>query len=138
TPHPGVRPRARHRPGPRREHGRVRDRRLRRSQGVGVHAHAAAGPSAPDRGDRPPGELRWEAGSADVPSPLPPAPGTLSVARLRVIDLRGADDDVRALLPRPRTAREEAGAAVDETLAAVRDRGDEALRELTERFDGVS
>jgi histidinol dehydrogenase len=42
-----------------------------------------------------------------------------------------------ALLPRPRVDGAEPVAAVREILAAVRRRGDEALRELTARFDGV-
>ena len=58
--------------------------------------------------------------------------------RLRVLDLRGANDDVRALLPRPREALDEAAEVVDRTIDAVRERGDDALRELTERFDGVA
>jgi len=42
------------------------------------------------------------------------------------------------LLPRPRIDGAEPVAAVREILAAVRDRGDTAVRELTARFDGVS
>lgn len=60
------------------------------------------------------------------------------MARLRVIDLRGADDDVRALLPRPRAALAEAGESVEATIAAVREGGDSALRELTQQLDGVA
>ncbi|TMK65243.1 MAG: histidinol dehydrogenase, partial [Actinobacteria bacterium] len=53
------------------------------------------------------------------------------------LDLRGDDADVRALL-----ARADAGATPDDlesvraVIADVRARGDAAVRELTERFDG--
>ena len=46
--------------------------------------------------------------------------------------------DWRALLPRPEAAKELPVAAVQAILADVRARGDAAVRECTERFDGVS
>jgi len=60
----------------------------------------------------------------------------LSIVLTR-LDLRGAGRDLRARLPRP--ARPGAGPveAVREILAAVASRGDAAVREYTERFDGV-
>ena len=56
---------------------------------------------------------------------------------LRRLDLRGAGNDLRGKLPRPHQASEGPVAAVKEILADVRDRGDEAVRDLTERFDGT-
>ena len=56
---------------------------------------------------------------------------------LNRLDLRGAGIDLRGKLPRPAQAAEGPVAAVKEILADVRERGDEALRDLTERFDGV-
>ena len=56
---------------------------------------------------------------------------------LNRLDLRGAGNDLRGKLPRPAQAAEGPVAAVKEILADVRERGDEALRDLTERFDGV-
>lgn len=53
------------------------------------------------------------------------------------LDLRGADGDWRARLPRPTAATNLPVAAVQEILAAVRAGGDQAVRDLTERFDGV-
>lgn len=55
---------------------------------------------------------------------------------LRRLDLRGAGLDLRNRLPRPSQATAGPLAAVQEILADVRARGDEAVRELTERFDG--
>ncbi|MBS1837583.1 MAG: histidinol dehydrogenase [Actinobacteria bacterium] len=55
---------------------------------------------------------------------------------LNRLDLRGVID-ARDRLPRPSVAGEGPLAAVREILAAVRDRGDAAILELTERFDGV-
>ncbi len=52
------------------------------------------------------------------------------------IDLRGTDD-LEAGLPRPSTADERPEAAVREIVSEVRTRGDAAVLELTERFDGV-
>jgi histidinol dehydrogenase len=67
--------------------------------------------------------------------------GSLVVAMaplLTRLDLRGATGDLRRLLPGPET---EADADATETVRAVltdvRRRGDAAVRELTERFDGV-
>jgi histidinol dehydrogenase len=57
--------------------------------------------------------------------------------RLTVLDLRGDHADPRQRLPRPRVDLAAARAGVDASLAAVRERGDDALRELTARFDGV-
>ena len=57
---------------------------------------------------------------------------------LNRIDLRGvAHEDIGPKLPRPDVAGEGPVAAVREILADVRARGDAALRDLTERFDGV-
>jgi histidinol dehydrogenase len=55
---------------------------------------------------------------------------------LQVLDLRGASD-LDGRLPRPRLDEDEPVAVVRGVIAAVRERGDGALRELTERFDGV-
>ena len=65
---------------------------------------------------------------------------------LRRLDLRGKRwvpvGDLRSVLPRPATGVEgsldEPLTAVRSILADVRARGDEALRELTERFDGAA
>lgn len=57
---------------------------------------------------------------------------------LRRLDLRGAGTDLRGRLPRPGQAAEGPVEAVAAILADVAERGDEALRELTERFDGVA
>ncbi len=54
------------------------------------------------------------------------------------LDLRGAGGDLRSRLPRPAAAGSEPIEAVRQILAAVRDRGDAAVRELTARFDGVT
>jgi len=56
---------------------------------------------------------------------------------LRLVDLRGDTSDPTAQLPRPRVDLSAAREGVDATLRAVRDRGDGAVRDLTERFDGV-
>jgi histidinol dehydrogenase len=56
---------------------------------------------------------------------------------LRRLDLRGAGLDLRDRLPRPSQAGAGPLAAVQEILADVRARGDDAVRDLTERFDGV-
>lgn len=54
------------------------------------------------------------------------------------LDLRGlTGSELAETLPRPTAAGDEPVAAVREILAEVRLRGDEALLELTERFDGV-
>ncbi len=57
--------------------------------------------------------------------------------RLRVLDLRGDRSDPRDRMPRPRVDLEEARAGVAQTLAAVERHGDDALVELTDRFDEV-
>ena len=56
---------------------------------------------------------------------------------LTPIDLRGSTGDVRGHLPSPVAGDEGPTASVREILALVRDDGDSALRDLTERFDGV-
>jgi histidinol dehydrogenase len=56
---------------------------------------------------------------------------------LHRLDLRGLGTDLAGRLPRPDAAGEEPVAAVQAILADVRARGDEALAEFTERFDGV-
>lgn len=53
------------------------------------------------------------------------------------LDLRGDGGPVAARLPRPEPASTDQREAVRAIIAAVRERGDDALRELTERFDGV-
>ena len=56
---------------------------------------------------------------------------------LRRLDLRGAGSDLRGRLPRPQAQVEPPIDEVRALLADVRARGDEALRELTLRFDGA-
>ncbi len=56
---------------------------------------------------------------------------------LQRLDLRGAGIDLRGKLPRPDHTAEGPVAAVKEILADVRKRGDDAVRDLTERFDGT-
>ena len=56
---------------------------------------------------------------------------------LTTLDLRGTSPDVPSDLPRPDQAGDEPVAGVRAILAEVARRGDEALRELTRRFDGV-
>lgn len=58
-------------------------------------------------------------------------------AVLNRLDLRGVTD-FAGRLPRPEMDGEEPLAAVREILAAVRSDGDAALREYSERFDGVT
>lgn len=55
---------------------------------------------------------------------------------LKRLDLRGVSD-LPSRMPRRESAPKEPIDAVRTILADVRERGDEALRELTERFDGV-
>ena len=58
---------------------------------------------------------------------------------LHRLDLRGTSgDNLRSSLPRPGAAKEPPVAAVQAILADVRARGDAAVRECTERFDGVA
>jgi len=59
------------------------------------------------------------------------------VPRLTVLDLRGDDADPTARLPRPRVDLSAAREGVAQTIAAVADRGDASLVDLTARFDGV-
>ncbi len=54
------------------------------------------------------------------------------------LDLRSDRGPVASHLPRPEPASAGSLEAVRAIIAEVRERGDEALRELTERFDGVS
>ena len=54
------------------------------------------------------------------------------------LDLRGAGPDVRDRLPRPDLGGAAPIEAVREILAEVKKRGDAALREYSERFDGVT
>jgi histidinol dehydrogenase len=56
---------------------------------------------------------------------------------LHRLDLRGAGPGLVASLPRPEAAKEPPVAAVKAILADVRERGDAAVRDYTERFDGV-
>ncbi|MEO7428090.1 MAG: histidinol dehydrogenase [Acidimicrobiales bacterium] len=56
---------------------------------------------------------------------------------LRRLDLRGASGDLRGRLPRPQAQVEPPIDEVRTLLADVRARGDLALRELTERYDGA-
>jgi histidinol dehydrogenase len=56
---------------------------------------------------------------------------------LKRLDLRGHTGDLRAILPRPEMGGDAPVAAVEAILADVRRRGDAALLDLTERFDGV-
>lgn len=55
---------------------------------------------------------------------------------LQWLDLRGVDD-IEGRLPRPRLDGDEPVAAVRAILDGVRERGDAAVREYTEQFDGV-
>ncbi len=54
------------------------------------------------------------------------------------LDLRGDGGPVASRLPRPEAASAGPREAVRAIIAEVRERGDDALRELTERFDGPS
>ena len=56
---------------------------------------------------------------------------------LKRLDLRAASGDWRRSLPRPAAAKEPPAAAVQAILGEVRARGDDAVREYTQRFDGV-
>jgi histidinol dehydrogenase len=56
---------------------------------------------------------------------------------LRRLDLRGETGDLRARIPRPEAATEPPVAEVKAIVDDVRRRGDDALRDLTEKFDGV-
>jgi len=54
---------------------------------------------------------------------------------LQRLDLRGVEGDLRGVLPRPQAQVEPPIEDVRAILAEVRARGDDALRELTKRFD---
>ncbi len=56
---------------------------------------------------------------------------------LQRLDLRGVHGDLRSQLPRPAAQVEPPIEEVRTILADVRERGDDALRELTARFDGA-
>jgi histidinol dehydrogenase len=56
---------------------------------------------------------------------------------LTLLDLRGSTSDLDALLARPEADVEAVRDSVRAIIADVRARGDAALRELTERFDGA-
>jgi histidinol dehydrogenase len=56
---------------------------------------------------------------------------------LQPLDLRGAGGDLRARLPRPAGDDELPVAAVRDILAAVKARGDDAVRQYTLAFDGA-
>jgi histidinol dehydrogenase len=57
---------------------------------------------------------------------------------LTLLDLRGSDGDLRRRLPRPDPGAVAPLEAVREILRDVKKRGDAAVREYTERFDGVA
>jgi histidinol dehydrogenase len=63
------------------------------------------------------------------------APGSIEGLMLTRLDLRGQTGQLD--LPRPKAATDPPIEAVREIIAAVRDGGDEALRALSQRFDGV-
>ena len=56
---------------------------------------------------------------------------------LTLLDLRGLEGDVSQHLPEPPVSDEGPAASVREILALVKAGGDTAVRDLTERFDGV-
>lgn len=87
----------------------------------GVEVHRASLPRA----------RRGRTGFGTFPGPTYPA------GVLRRLDLRGAGVDLRGQLPRPQVQVEPPIEEVRALLADVRERGDEALRELTRRFDGA-
>ena len=58
---------------------------------------------------------------------------------MRTIDLRGtAARDAAALVPRATEARDNALRVAGDLVSDVRDRGEAALREQAEKFDGVT
>ena len=63
--------------------------------------------------------------------------GSLPHRMLSWLDLRGFEGDLATALPRPAAGGAEPAEAVRQILADVRERGDDAVRELTARFDGV-
>jgi len=54
------------------------------------------------------------------------------------LDLRGYDGDLSDVLPEPSGPESDVVAAVRDIITAVRERGDTALRELTQKFDGCT
>ena len=64
------------------------------------------------------------------------AEGLQSSIVLTLVDLRGYDGDPTRALPRPVLDRDAARASVADVVAAVRERGDEAVREATTRYGG--
>jgi histidinol dehydrogenase len=60
----------------------------------------------------------------------------MAAVSLTRIDVRDLDGDLRVLLARPVEASDSVAAAVLAVVDAVRNRGDDAVRELVERFDG--
>ncbi len=82
-------------------------------------------PEASAAAERETGGVRGRYGRYD-PNPV-----------LNRLDLRGHQGGFGDVLPRPRLDGEGPVAVVRSILAEVRDRGDEALRDLTARFDGV-
>jgi histidinol dehydrogenase len=60
------------------------------------------------------------------------------IPMLSRLDLRGFTGDLASVLARPEPGGDEPLAAVREIIADVRKRGDDALRDLTARFDGVA
>jgi histidinol dehydrogenase len=71
---------------------------------------------------------------ATSPPTGPPGSGPGTLQRL---DLRGRDGDVLCHLPRPELAGDGPIDVVRAILADVRDHGDDAVRRLTEKFDGA-
>ena len=65
------------------------------------------------------------------------AAGSLPHRMLSWLDLRGFEGDLATALPRPPAGGAEPAEAVRQILADVRERGDDAVRELTRRFDQV-
>ncbi|HYL53279.1 MAG TPA: histidinol dehydrogenase [Acidimicrobiia bacterium] len=57
---------------------------------------------------------------------------------LDIVDLRGIPGDLRAALARPVGTGNDVAQVVAEIIGAVRARGDDALRELTQRLDGCA
>ena len=58
--------------------------------------------------------------------------------QLATIDVRGRTPDYRTVLPRGAFDVEQAVAVVKPICDAVAERGQDALREFSERFDGVA
>jgi histidinol dehydrogenase len=63
--------------------------------------------------------------------------GSLPHRMLSWLDLRGFEGDLATALPRPPAGGAEPAEVVRQILADVRERGDDAVRELTRRFDQV-